>query len=97
MSQGPPMGTTTAQPVSSGPAVQFRKKSEEGTSEDDREGGPSGPVFSSRLSLCRPQVQTLPQMPQPAEVLTAERPHSPSRDKVLPLILLVILAGYSCV
>lgn len=45
MSQGPLMGKTTAQPVGSGPAVQFRKQSGEGTPEEDREEGPSGPVF----------------------------------------------------
>lgn len=39
------MGKTTAQPVGSGPAVPFRKQSGEGTPEEDREGGPSGPVF----------------------------------------------------
>lgn len=41
MSQGPLMGKTTAQPVGSGPAVQFRKQSGEGTPEEDRGGGPS--------------------------------------------------------
>ena len=51
-------------------------------------------------SLCRLQVKTLPQMPKPSEVLGDCQAPSPAfREikKVFPLILFVILDGYSCV